>query len=248
MFEVNLKEKELGLKAYNVNATLQESLKQDVAEICSLLTNSFTVFRRDFVRAGYLLAKIQREKSYVEARRKGSPWFSYGDVYVKAPFEKFCKEYLGLSESTVYALIGVWKRFGTEDGEVDASYVDYKYSQLVEMLPLSDVEVSLVSPDMKISQIKAIKKRGETTTLSKEVKRTDEKNTPSLLFDLVKKKEEFKKLCKQFFELNDVVLQFSGEKIGGQAFGTRLFAYLEARNYFAQEKVKPGDKDENSPE
>lgn len=49
--------------------------------------------------------------------------------------------------------------------EMSGKYKDYSYSQLTEMLPLSDEQRAMISPDMTIKQIREIKKNGKAKTV-----------------------------------------------------------------------------------
>ena len=206
------------------------SLKSDCEELYRCLFDSVNILRRNFIRAGFLLNKIHKERSYEYALRNDKRWFCYADSIVKNPFEQFCKEYLGLSDSTVYGLISVYRRFGSEDGEILPAYKDYNYSQLLEMNTLPDDALSNVNASMTVKQIKKLK--------PKEVKAEDEKQIEekktvfvqkTVFSNMNDKKEEFKRYCKYYFEQRGANLIIDGQRIGGQAFGSALFDYLEKK-------------------
>lgn len=78
---------------------------------------------------------------------------------------RFCKDIYELAQqefnlckTTVKNVIGVATRFGESFIKVKETYKDYNYSQLVEMLPLTDKQLELVSPAMTQQEIRAIKK------------------------------------------------------------------------------------------
>ena len=63
-----------------------------------------------------------------------------------------------LCKTSVKNLIGVRKRFGLFDDEINPTFKKYTYTQLVEMLPLSDKQLELVNPEMTVQDIRALKK------------------------------------------------------------------------------------------
>ena len=64
----------------------------------------------------------------------------------------------GFSKSTTANIIGVTERFGYLMTSLAPKFEKYGYSQLTEMLPLSDEQLELVNPDMTVQEIKALKK------------------------------------------------------------------------------------------
>lgn len=76
----------------------------------------------------------------------------------------FCYDNLGLDKGAVSRCLNVWLRFSARNGNVctmylDEQYKDYSYTQLTEMLPLSDDNLKKITPDMTCKQIREFKKK-----------------------------------------------------------------------------------------
>lgn len=70
-----------------------------------------------------------------------------------------------MDKSAVSRCIGVWKAFAAVDGDgsrkmwVDDRYKDFSYSQLTEMLPMSERDRYRISSDMSVKKIREVKQR-----------------------------------------------------------------------------------------
>lgn len=70
-----------------------------------------------------------------------------------------------MDKSAVSRCIGVWKTFAAVDGDgsrkmwVDDRYKDFSYSQLTEMLPMSERDRYRISSDMSVKKIREVKQR-----------------------------------------------------------------------------------------
>lgn len=108
--------------------------------------------QRSYIRLGFHLSEIRDMLYYRQ--------FGYLDFY------NFCAANFGLDKSIVSRLIDVSSAFCLKKKGspfkksmyIDDKYKDYSYSQLCEMLPLSDGQRSLIKPNMTIKQIRDIKK------------------------------------------------------------------------------------------
>lgn len=69
------------------------------------------------------------------------------------------KEYFGYDKSTVSRYIGVAQRFGESFNHINKRFAEYSYSQLVEMLPLSDNLIAKCTPTMSCADIRSLKKQ-----------------------------------------------------------------------------------------
>lgn len=74
-----------------------------------------------------------------------------------------CQAELGFKKSTTYNMINIVKRFGRPDSYGSISYqsfvnLDYSYSQLCEMLSLSDKQLESVSPQTTVKELREMKK------------------------------------------------------------------------------------------
>lgn len=107
--------------------------------------------RKGFIRLGFHLDEIKRCEYYKSA--------GYEDFY------EFCQANYAFSPTTTKRLIEVWFEFGMrENGArmpkmwIDEKYADYSYSQLVEMLPMSEEVRSKIRPSMTVKEIRSVKK------------------------------------------------------------------------------------------
>ena len=80
---------------------------------------------------GYALLIIKREKLYNYVAIKGN-------VTGYSSFKKFCKEVFGFPETTAKTLVRVAEEYLGEDGGVKVGYLNFSYSQLVEMLSIEE--------------------------------------------------------------------------------------------------------------
>lgn len=122
--------------------------------------------RKKYFLLGFHLQECSRMKYYED--------FGYTTM------EEFCEKNFGLDKSTVSRCISVCLEFhkqentinGIKEGEylleIDDRWKEYSYSQLVEMIPLSNEQRRMVKPEMSIKQIREFKK-----SLKKKPKKTD---------------------------------------------------------------------------
>lgn len=110
-----------------------------------------------FVYIGYLLWRVQDSCSFME--------HGYQNVYEYAEHE------LGFKKSSTKNFIAINYEFGCKNEypygiahqrtpDLQPEYRDFKYSQLCEMLSMSDTARKKVTPDMTVKQIRELK-RGE---------------------------------------------------------------------------------------
>lgn len=96
-------------------------------------------------------------------------------------FNDFCMEKFRLEKSLVSRLLKSWERFAETDRngkltkKVKKEYKDYGFSQLVELLPLSDDDIACTTPEMTVKQLRDFKKK------LKEEKEGTPNRTPELL-------------------------------------------------------------------
>lgn len=112
--------------------------------------------RRQYIRLGFHLHECLKEKYYED--------FGF------ATMEEFCSVNLGLDKSFVSRCIDVWWEYSAvynfrlpqeqrkSNLEINERWNMYSYSQLVEMLPLTDEQRQQVKPEMSIRQIREYKK------------------------------------------------------------------------------------------
>lgn len=119
----------------------RHSLRYILADLADL--------KRSFIRLGFHLCEFRRYAFYCD--------FGFSSM------EDFCETNLGLGKSSVSRLIRVYLEFSMVQGYKhtmfpDEKYADYSYSQLCEMLNMSDEQRRQVKPDMTVKQIRDLKK------------------------------------------------------------------------------------------
>lgn len=107
--------------------------------------------KNEYIRLGFHLAECKRYRYYEQ--------FGYDN------FNEFVFSNFGLEKSSLSRCLSVYERFAMCEGPfstpkmfIDKKYSDFSYSQLCEMVSMSDDMVKRVNPDMTISQIRALKK------------------------------------------------------------------------------------------
>lgn len=111
----------------------------------------------------------------------------YKDLYA------FCKEELGMCKTTVKYLVGINRRFANGD-KLKPKFSAYVYSQLREMLPLSDSQLDLCNPSMTVADIKALKKVNnidEDSVLNKHITNSDNISYVETYFKNDKERDDF---------------------------------------------------------
>ena len=119
-----------------------------------------------YIQFGGHLIELKPFCKYIWSWKKGR--------YCKNIYE-VAEHCFNLGKSTTANIIGITERFGYMMSSLKSEYDQYLYSQLTEMLPLSDEQLKLVHPGMTIQEIRAIKKT------SKKVVQTSGQNTNTLI-------------------------------------------------------------------
>jgi len=71
---------------------------------------------------------------------------------------EFCEQEFHLKKTSVKTYIAVTKRFGVYGLDLKEEFKLFNFTQLTEMLPLSDEQLKLVTVDMTVAEIRALKK------------------------------------------------------------------------------------------
>lgn len=132
------------------------------------LYTDLTDIRKFYIRLGFHLDEFDCCGYYED--------FGYDNLY------DFCENNLGLDKSAVSRCINVYREFnasgetkyisGTKSSgcamELADRWKNYSYTQLCEMLPLSDEDRKKILPDMTVKQIREFKKelKGKNTVAS----------------------------------------------------------------------------------
>lgn len=109
--------------------------------------------RHSYIRLGFHLNEFDRMNYYKD--------FGYSSLF------DFCDVNLGLDKSAVSRCISVFKAFAKENNTInhaktmflDDRYEKYSYSQLCEMVSMTDKQRVMVKPEMTIKQIRELKKK-----------------------------------------------------------------------------------------
>lgn len=124
--------------------------------------------RRNYIRLGFHLNEFERCSYYLD--------FGYTSL------ADFANANLGMDKSAVSRCISVYRTFAKRGDSklhndhagpltmfIDDKYADYSYSQLCEMVSMSEEMRRKVKPDMSIKQIREIKKENKCFTENKNV-------------------------------------------------------------------------------
>lgn len=121
-----------------------------VDDDCIKLTNKIKGVLYDiahsFVYIGLLLSELSYSEDYL--------LWGYDSIY------DYAYQQLGFKKSSVNNFINVCRVFSVDGHSMYLrdKYEDFNYSQLTEMLSLSDKNRELVTPDMSVREIRALKK------------------------------------------------------------------------------------------
>ena len=104
----------------------------------------------------------------------------YYEDFGFSSFDEFCAVNLGLDKSVVSRCMNVASRFSMKNVSspaatmfLDDKYKEFSYSQLCEMLPLSDEELKDIKPSMTIKQIRDYKKNKKVSADSEVITSCD---------------------------------------------------------------------------
>ncbi len=105
--------------------------------------------QKSFVKIGWYLKHIRDNELFKED--------GYANIYECAA------DQLGYSQSTTSRFINICEKFSKDHNspELDTKYAGFDKSQMVEMLPMEPEQLEKVTPDMTISEIRAMKKAEE---------------------------------------------------------------------------------------
>ncbi|MBO5141546.1 MAG: hypothetical protein J6J11_00230 [Treponema sp.] len=142
-----------GKYKFTMDSTVSDSALNSVKYIYSDLND----IQRSFIRLGFHLYEFYNCEYYRN--------FGYLDIY------EFASVNLGMDKSAVSRCINVFKEFskrgdhssfmdnaGSRTMYIDDRYKDFSYSQLCEMLSLSDEERRKITSDMTIKDIREFKR------------------------------------------------------------------------------------------
>ena len=127
----------------------RKSEEADARHSLRYILSDLSDLKRSFIRLGFHLYEFRMYAFYY--------------VFGYLSMEDFCEANLGLSKSAVSRLINVYLEFSkvqdyTRTMFLDEKYQDYSYSQLCEMLNMTDEQRRQVRPDMTVKEIRDLKK------------------------------------------------------------------------------------------
>lgn len=150
MQEINSMTKESELDVVYGMLNLREERELARASVKYILTDMSDI-RRSFIRLGFHLYEFERMRYYED--------FGYTSIV------EFAEKNLGLSKTQVSVYKNIYLQFGFYEEHssvpkmwLDDKYKQYSYSQLREMLSMSEENRKQVNPDMSIEQIRELKK------------------------------------------------------------------------------------------
>ena len=134
-------ENDKGIPLWRLKATLEqmeETIAGEVKAICNR-----------FVNIGCMLADSDSTAMYRYTLN------AKNTAYCKDIYE-YCKTRFGLQKTSTFNLLGIARRFAS-GGKLRERWSQYSYSQLCEMLPMSDEDIKQVTPTMTVKQIRELK-------------------------------------------------------------------------------------------
>lgn len=136
-------------------------------------------------------------------------------------FEEFCEANIGLDKSAISRCMNVADRFCMRNTGcllptmfLDERFAGYSYSQLCEMLPLKEEELSEINPGMTIKQIRDFKKDKKASAKNESVSSCD-----------VATDDERKFVYEDFFQKNGVMEQQYIKKCSRKGFSRLLYLF-----------------------
>lgn len=237
MFE-EFKMRELQFVTWIKNPVQNEMLRADCREFERTIKEATESFREKCIHAGGILCKIKREGIYERVARDEKGFFCFGDAYLKDGFIMFCETTFHLSRTTIYNLMAVYEKFTEIGGKIKKTLAEYSYSQLLEMTSMTEEQRERVSPSMSVRDMQKMKREDKKyktadNTVMAQKSDVEKKKTETCVFDDMKKKRaEFQKVMKQFFDKFNYKLTLNERGQSGQVFAGVFFDYLEKEGYF----------------
>lgn len=135
-----------------------EKVNERALSSLKYMYTDLTDIRKYYMRLGFHLNEFNVDKSYLE--------FGYSTL------EEFCDVNLGLDKSAVSRCINVYREFNAKNDvirignyescgsamDLSERWNNYSYTQLCELLPLTEVQRRGITPNMTVKQIREYKK------------------------------------------------------------------------------------------
>lgn len=116
-------------------------------------------------------------------------------------FFAYCENVFALEKSQVSRLMNIADEFGDKARGFKAEWKDYKYSQLCELLPLTEEQRKAVKPDWSIKKIREYKKTLVATSQQEEINLPKAETPPTVAKYARFEKWNKRELCDKIFEL-----------------------------------------------
>lgn len=123
--------------------------KQSILYTLNKCNDLIVDLKTKYVLIGGCLVCLENNCKSIWSERKGRPC---KNIY------ELAEHCFNFPKTTTANVIGVAKRFGAYYSCLKTEYENYSFSQLCEMLPLSDEQLNLVTCDMSVQEIRALKK------------------------------------------------------------------------------------------
>lgn len=139
----------MAVKPFNVmnlgNAGLFNPKEMGYKDSLDVIKDESVKIQKSFVKIGWYLKHIRDDKLYMED--------GYANIYECAA------DQFGYSQSTVSRFINICEKFSKDKDspELDDRYAGFDKSQMIEMLPLEQEELEMVTPEMTVKKIREIK-------------------------------------------------------------------------------------------
>ena len=114
-----------------VDSEVSEPRFQRFMQLHSFIQQSQMDVKMRYLQIGCALLEIEREKLHLYVAPKNKT-MGYSTFY------GFCQEVFGFKKSTAANMVAVAREFCGSDGGVKIEYLNFSYSQLVEMLPIEE--------------------------------------------------------------------------------------------------------------
>lgn len=124
--------------------------KSKLEGYCSSLADELNSVSMSYIKVGFYLYKMKQDICFGD--------IGYNDVY------EFASEHFGLGSTSVKNMIGVVTKFCDEPDKsgypkLKEEFKDFKYTQLVELMPVANEELAIFTKDMTIKEIRESKKQ-----------------------------------------------------------------------------------------
>lgn len=155
----------MGIKTFNVMALGKANLLNPeqigYRDSIDIIRDELQRTKRSFVKIGWYLKHIENKKMFQEE--------GYANIY------EFAADKFNLSQPTATRFMQICEQFSVDHNspDLDEKYGDFSVSQLFEMLPMKQEDIDQVTPDMKVTEIRAFKKKNKDSKTCNEPSNAD---------------------------------------------------------------------------